>query len=218
MAQKHVVEPGECLASIARQYGFVDWRVIWNAQDNKALRDKRHDPGVLAPGDEVVIPDKKARDVSVARGAAADVSLNRPKVFFRVTLKQGVDGDPVKGKFELTVVGVELPITGDITPDGAVEAEIPATAKQGRLSIFADDSSEPTESFDVVLGHLDPPDTVAGAQARLLRLGYDCGPIDGELGPRTCGALAAFQMSQGLDPVGELNDDTSKALAKLTET
>lgn len=51
-------------------------------------------------------------------------------------------------------------------------------------------------------------------QIRLLDAGYDPGPIDGRLGPKTREALIAFQRASGLTPDGELGVGT---LAKLVE-
>ncbi|MEP1776639.1 MAG: peptidoglycan-binding domain-containing protein, partial [Nitratireductor sp.] len=45
-------------------------------------------------------------------------------------------------------------------------------------------------------------------QVALALLGYDPGPIDGILGPQTQSALAQLQSDNGLDPTGELDDDT----------
>ncbi len=53
------------------------------------------------------------------------------------------------------------------------------------------------------------------AQAALLYLGIDTGPIDGFRGRRTRSALTQFQEQSGLPETGELDHDTeSKLLAK----
>ena len=49
---------------------------------------------------------------------------------------------------------------------------------------------------------------VAAAQRALTRHGYDPGPIDGLMGPRTRAALRAFQAERGLAPHGQLDDAT----------
>jgi hypothetical protein len=54
--------------------------------------------------------------------------------------------------------------------------------------------------------------TVLSAQRALDRGGFDVGPIDGVLGPRTQAALRAFQQSKGLPASGRLDEDTLKAL------
>jgi hypothetical protein len=53
---------------------------------------------------------------------------------------------------------------------------------------------------------------VRTAQQALEAKGFPLGPIDGVLGPRTAGALRAFQAQQGLPRSGQLDDETIKAL------
>ena len=44
--------------------------------------------------------------------------------------------------------------------------------------------------------------------------GHDPGPIDGVNGPRTSGALKAYQKAQGLEPTGRLDDATREKLER----
>lgn len=55
-------------------------------------------------------------------------------------------------------------------------------------------------------------DDVIAAQADLARLGYNVGPVDGVIGPRTRGAIAAFQSDSGLPSSGILTAATATAL------
>jgi hypothetical protein len=57
MARTHVVLEGETLESIAAAQGFHDFRKLYDSPENAALRLKRPHPALVAPGDEVVIPD-----------------------------------------------------------------------------------------------------------------------------------------------------------------
>jgi peptidoglycan hydrolase-like protein with peptidoglycan-binding domain len=52
------------------------------------------------------------------------------------------------------------------------------------------------------------------AQRELERLGYDPGPIDGEIGPRTRAALSAYQRAYQLVDTGTLDAATSEHLAR----
>jgi hypothetical protein len=54
-----------------------------------------------------------------------------------------------------------------------------------------------------------PDLTLRTAQAALLYLGLDPGPIDGVRGRRTRSALMQFQVRSGLPETGELDDETS---------
>ncbi|MBI4639779.1 MAG: peptidoglycan-binding protein, partial [Candidatus Tectomicrobia bacterium] len=53
---------------------------------------------------------------------------------------------------------------------------------------------------------------VMEAQAILRDLGFDPGPVDGKLGPKTKEALRRFQAAQGLPITGDLDGTTQKAL------
>ena len=54
--------------------------------------------------------------------------------------------------------------------------------------------------------------TVKQIQALLIYLGYDPGQVDGILGPKTEGALSAFQPEYGLPATGQPDDTTCKML------
>ena len=74
-------------------------------------------------------------------------------------------------------------------------------------------------TFELRIGDLNPLEnaqdgSVSGAQARLRNLGYDPGPADGTLGPRTRRAICAFERAHGLEVTGKLG---KKTLDKLTE-
>src|SRR4028118_1572150 len=53
---KHHVEQGECVNSLAKQYG-VSAKTIWEHPSNNELKQKRKIADVLMPGDEIEIPD-----------------------------------------------------------------------------------------------------------------------------------------------------------------
>jgi hypothetical protein len=57
-----------------------------------------------------------------------------------------------------------------------------------------------------------PGGQVRAAQAELGRLGYKPGPVDGVIGPRTSGALRAFQRAQQLPETGSLTPETLSRL------
>lgn len=56
---------------------------------------------------------------------------------------------------------------------------------------------------------------VAALQVGLKAHGLDPGPVDGVQGPRTVGALVAFQRRKGLPPTGTLGPRTRRALGAL---
>lgn len=64
---------------------------------------------------------------------------------------------------------------------------------------------------------LRSPDRIKKVQLALEQAGFDPGPIDGELGPRTDQALRAFQKAQGLEPDGIVGVKTWTALSEYLE-
>jgi hypothetical protein len=52
----HRVAKGESLWSIAREYGFLNWRALYDHPDNAAFRKLRPNPAYIVPGDLLVIP------------------------------------------------------------------------------------------------------------------------------------------------------------------
>ena len=70
----HTVEKGECMTSISRQYGFADYHTVYDHPQNKGLKDKRKNPNMLFPGDEVFIPEHEPKEVQIARRITAPES------------------------------------------------------------------------------------------------------------------------------------------------
>jgi hypothetical protein len=61
--RRHLVARGEGLSRIAKQYGVADWKKIWDAPENQALRKQRKHPNLLRPGDEVVVPGAEVHEI-----------------------------------------------------------------------------------------------------------------------------------------------------------
>jgi phage tail tape-measure protein len=55
-------------------------------------------------------------------------------------------------------------------------------------------------------------DTMRSVQQTLNNMGYNAGPVDGQLGPNTRDALMRFQQAQGLPQTGEPDSQTLAAL------
>ena len=53
----HIVKQGECLSSLAARFGFLNWKQLYDHPANAKLRQKRPNPNILAPGDEVAVPE-----------------------------------------------------------------------------------------------------------------------------------------------------------------
>jgi Putative peptidoglycan binding domain len=206
---KHIVDDGDCIQSIAAQYGFEDGDDIWNDSHNASLKQLRGDGSQLHPGDEVFIPEPKPKQFNLATGKRHKIVVPRPKRVIRLRFLDE-DGEPMSGDYVFRAGDLER--KGTLDGDGVLEQKIPADVMCAEVSL-----GEITRT--VFIGHMNPlSDTedegTSGAQARLTNLGYITGEIDGQLGPMTQAALQEFQADHDLEVTGELDDDT---IAKLRD-
>ena len=63
MPTKHSIKSGDSVSSLAQSYGLFE-QTIWQHSDNATLKALRPNMNILAPGDEVVIPDLEAKKES----------------------------------------------------------------------------------------------------------------------------------------------------------
>jgi putative peptidoglycan binding protein/LysM domain-containing protein len=206
----HTVKQGECLSSIAAKYGFGDWKALYDDPGNAALKKKRPNPHLLFPGDVVSIPEKKKKQATVKTGQALKLSVKVPARELKLTL-HAPDGTPLKNE-PYALESEEIFLVGKTDGSGKLEVSVPAKVEALVLQVGG-------HTWKLELGHLNPmdnsdDDSVSGAQARLRNLGYDPGPADGKLGPRTSRAICAFERAQGLEVTGKLG---KKTLDKLKE-
>lgn len=202
----HVVREGECMSSLAAQKGLFVAQ-IFEHPANAQLSTVRGDPNILLPGDRVTIPQFGLKDVDRSTEQRNRFVLLGEPVFLRI---QVMDRDkPLGGKpFTLVVGGVTIQDTTQ--PDGTIETRIPPDATTGFLRVGTGDD---LIQMTLKLGALSPVASAKGVQQRLQNLGFDCGPIDGIVGPRTRGAVRNFQAKFGLVPDGIIGPQT-RALLK----
>lgn len=78
----------------------------------------------------------------------------------------------------------------------------------------ASDHAEAGELARENLRLVPPPDLVRAAQRMLADAGYDPGPADGAMGPKTRDALAALARAAGIAPPAAVTPETLEALAR----
>ena len=195
MAESHVVQQGEYLAKIAKQYGFRNWHAIYDYPQNASLRKKRPNPNMLFPGDVLYIPPLEPKTLSRPTGTRHVFILHQHKVKVKMVLK-GHDGAPMKDlPYTLDVGGSQF--RGKTDSQGVVEHEIAVDSTEGQLTLEDFGLKVPVKVGDLdPIADADSQNTViSGIQARLNNLGFYCGEADGILGPRTQAALASFQQT-----------------------
>lgn len=199
----HIVQPGECFLSLAYRRGFF-WETLWNLPGNSDLRSAREDPGQILVGDQVVIPDRRLKEVPAATDARHTFRKRGLPVKLRLVVEY--EDDPVANADYVLVMGGSIR-QGTTDDHGLIEASIPPDASDGTLEING-------LRFDLRLGALDPSSEDLGVQLRLANLGFYQGDLDGIIGPQTSDAIARFQARTGLQETGELDEAT---LDKLNE-
>jgi hypothetical protein len=206
---EYVVKPGDCLSSIAFAHG-MNWRTLWQLPANAGLRAKRKDPNVLRPGDRVHIPVRQTKHADAATDKKHTFTYKGIPEKLRLVLRD-VDGNArPRLRYRLNIDRRPYP-EGQSNDHGVIEISIPPSAKQGEL-VIVDPGGEGEESYSLKLGSLDPITTVSGVQGRLRDQGYDCGPVDGIMGPKTRAAIKSFQNDEDLPATGHLDDDTRDRL------
>ena len=200
------VKQGDCIESIAFRHNLF-WETIWNHPKNSSLKERRKNPNILYPGDVVFIPDKEEKQ---EEGATEQRHRFRQRgVPGRFRLRLLDDGQPrVNESYTLEIDGRLL--SGTTDSEGRLEHSIPPGARQGKLILM-----QTNEEYPLNLGGMDPIDEVSGIQARLNNLGFNCGEVDGVLGPKTRAAIREFQRKFGLTESGEVDEATRGRLVEI---
>jgi N-acetylmuramoyl-L-alanine amidase len=205
---EHVVRPGECISSIARDTGHF-WDTLWKEPGNTELRTARGEPNVLMPGDRVFVPpirpkqepgQSEMRHRFIRRGEPSKI---------RMTVKRG--GEPRRNEpYTLEVDGQVF--TGILDPEGKFEQAIPGNARKGKLIVG---EGEDAKEYPLKLGGLDPVDSLAGVQARLTNLGFGAGEATGGMNEKTEAAVRKFQAKHGLPETGVADQATRAKLKEI---
>lgn len=215
MPKYHTVKQGECFSSLAHKYGFKDYRFIYNHPENAELKEKRKNPNVLFPDDEVFIPDNELKEVNKETEKKHKFVLNQDKVMFRIVLKDQDDKPFAGHRYKMKIEKAEF--EGKTDGDGKIEQEINANARHGNIILYPKDSGA-EEIIAVVplsFGHLDPVHETSGVQHRLNNLGFGCGKADGVIGEKTKAALLAFQKKYDLPETGNPCSQTCEKLRQI---
>jgi hypothetical protein len=211
------IKQGDCLSSIAKEYGFLDYKAIYFAPENSDFRNKRPNPNIIFPGDILFIPDKDATEFPRPTDQLHRFCLKREKVYLRLRLVDDLQ-QPFRNKPYKLKIGKST-ARGRTDADGLLKEPIPAETLQGQITIFPFENlpSDPGYTFDLNLGYLDPIDEISGVDARLINLGF--APPDHEdrelSEEERVHLLKSFQERSGLPITGEPDDATRRKLSEL---
>jgi hypothetical protein len=243
MASQYQVQPGDCIFSIAHDHG-LPWEKIWNHANNAELKKVRKDPNILREGDQVFIPDREQRTLSLATGARHKIVVKRPvvKLRLRVVIDLGPKPPPPPPP-PLRPPADRRNITEeDPPPDNSPRTDEPRKNLAYKLIIDGVTTEGNTDGDGYVdceipvraragqlvlapgtphetevalnLGHLDPISEITGIKQRLRNLCFDCGDQSPEMNEDLATALRAFQAKHGLSVSGQIDQMTRDELQK----
>ena len=212
MAGYYTIDQGDCLANITERFGFSSYRTVWNHPKNAELRERRPNPNVLCPGDVIYIPERETKTTNHSTDAKHGFIVRKPVVVLRIVV-QDEDGKPIGSANYRLVVGIES-FEGTTGNDGTIEHPIAPDLQSAVLDFRYRKPNGVTthQSWNLKLGHLDDVAAPTGIQARLNNLGFDCGLVDGVIGPKTEAAIRGFQQWAGLDVDGVAGPQTQEEL------
>ena len=211
---KYRVRQGDTIARIAWEKGFADWKAIYQHPANAGLRKKRPNPDIVAPGDEVVIPQRQPPVFQLATGKEHALKVKRPKVHLHLVLADDEGKSLKNAKYEILLSeGPKAKISGTTDGNGVLKKDIPYDEVEVDITAWpAGDPNNQTISWTLYVGGLDPIDMPSGIQARLHGLGFDCGDEHGELGPETTSAINQFKDQYDIEEQELLGPKTLKKL------
>jgi hypothetical protein len=203
----HEVKPNQTLPEVVAEAApHLSVQQVRSHPKNQGLLAMRTDY-LLRTGDKIWIPEEAVEPVwfKLTPGERHKFVSGGHLRPLRLVLRMP-DGEPAKNAdFELQLDGAVY--TGKTDDAGVLDLRVPITATKGivKVSRFAQ---------TVVIGGLEPITTIRGVQGRLANLGFQPGPVDGDVGRRTTRAIEAFQRTQDLEEDGVMGPLTRDALKK----
>jgi hypothetical protein len=166
-----------------------------------------------------------SRDSFANLDAAAQKESDRPvtspvepcpyakKVRLRIVVRDEAFGVHANRRYQLQV-GADS-FQGVTSAEGLIDQLLPSNATEGRLQVWpaATEGARP-QVWKLELGKLLPASTLAGAQARLVNLGF-ASEQGGTSGPKTKAALGSFQARFKLEETGTLDAATQQRLEEV---
>ena len=213
MSSNYVVQQGDHLSSIAKDFGFSRYQTIWDDPNNAALKAQRVNPNVLYPGDVLYIPDKTVTDFPRPTDQKHPFVLNKQPLKLRLVLED-IYEKPIAGAACRLRLGFDL---HNVTTDGTghLEQGISPEVHDAVLTIQAPQTPFQGVPLSIKIGHLDPVETVSGQHARLTNLGYFPGPTGASDPAALESAIEEFQCDQSLTVDGICGPQTQAKLKQV---
>jgi len=203
----YVVQQGDCIESIAYNYGFF-WKTLWNLSENSELKRIRKNPNILLKGDHVFIPSlrKKSEDCS----SEARHRFRMKGVPSKLNVQFLRRGKPRAGTGYRLELGGNV-VEGKTDANGWIRLSIPPNSEGGVIIIG---QGIDKQTISLSLGEMDPITTTIGVQKRLSNLGYSC-MLSGFMDDETRSALGMFQEDNEIDSTGDVDQKSLDKLQKI---
>jgi N-acetylmuramoyl-L-alanine amidase len=209
---RHAARQGDTISMIAIGSGHF-WETIWNDGENAELKDKRKNEEALLPRDVVFIPPLRKKQES-GETEARHRFRRRGVPLELILVFVDHEQNPRSGHEYTILFDTGEERAGSRDGDEQLKEPLLPDVRSGEIRVTDPDTSgETVKTFE--LGEMDPVDTVAGIQKRLINLGYDCERIGDRFDSSTRHAIARFQEDQGLNPTGEACRKTRDKLVDM---
>ena len=174
-------QEGDFPSEVAVRHGFADWVQIWDAPENREVREEIAPSTLPRPGDRVFIPRVQSKHESASTQARHRFRRKRPDLdWIEIRLTNGLEAPCANEEFVLRlpsgdVIASQLNQAGmtrvEVSPSGDVEVEFPSLFD---VVVVKDDQAQepsprgsrkerpPSLDEDFQLDPIDEP-SVAGA-------------------------------------------------------
>jgi hypothetical protein len=213
MATDHTVQQGEHVSSVAKKYGFTNYRVIWNHPNNAELKKKRQNPNVLFPGDRLFLPDRELRDESCSTDRRHRFKMRGPILKLQLILEDLLEKPIGNARCLLVLENEFRRVT--TAADGRIEQVIPSDSHDAVLIIQDTQTPFNYTNIPIKIGNLDPVEEISGQQARLGNLGYFPGDGGGKDDQTFRSAVEEFQCDHSLRVDGICGPKTQVKLKQV---
>ena len=217
MGTVHTVVQGEHVSGIAAKYGLSSYKIIWDHAQNAALKQKRENPSVIFPGDELFIPDKDLKQEPRSTEQKHRFMLKAEKLTLRLVLEDLYEKPIANAQCQLHVEHETFDVMTD--GQGKIERDIKPTDRTVFLTIKDVQTPINETLIAIKVGHLDPVEEESGQKARLNNLGYFAGPMDGgsdeDNKAMFLSAIEEFQCDHGLLVDGKCGPNTRAKLKQV---
>ncbi|HUI79813.1 MAG TPA: peptidoglycan-binding protein [Bryobacteraceae bacterium] len=209
MAANYIVAQGDYLSRIAKNFGFSDYRTIWNHPNNASLKAKRN-PNVLYPGDSLYIPDRQPGEVTRPTDQTHKFQTKGVPLKLHLVLEDLYERPIANAKCTLLLGGDTRQVTSD--GNGNINEPISPGVHEVTLIIQNGDTPYLGDQICIRVGDLDPVEEATGQAARLNNLGYAAGDISDADPSAFQSAVEEFQCDRGLTVDGICGPKTQAEL------